>query len=700
MDCKVYVGGLPNDATSQEIEDAFYRFGRIRKVWVARRPPGFAFVEFEDSRDAEDAVKALDGSRICGVRARVELSHGRGRGGGGGGGYGGRRSSYEYRSRSPRRDRARSRSRDRRSRSRSRSPNYRSRSPPDEDRRSRSRSRSPSPQGELQLHECTMNREDIDKIAASTCIIFLSGLVLFQSCHRASTIYFFELQTTTVIFVEPIPALLLPFGLSILLWLVYKGTKRSASLEVERKAIMDKQKEIEAASSPASRKTSRQESRRVSLTDEQTFRLKRLLSDIQEMDTIHSQFGAQPDSRDSPAGGRLSRDSASSTGRQTPSDGNEDAQKTAESQPERKAAGISPRNSTEDSSDSPHRVQTAPASFKPILRSRGSSESERGLLPRKISGPATFSGGVQAIPDDSYGLSRRSSVSMSRRSFAGADELPDDDDSERERNEIYTQIGQTNFFTYSLSALNLLPKNRPGFPELKLNFSDIMSELFSVHLPVWGCVASFYIVLLELFGVHFAYYFYYHEETMIYAALAFSIIFGLFHEFCGGWFTNDILAFSSIYIACSRIQAVSYQTGVILLVGMALFDLFWLYVIDLLSTVTQESRAPLMIMIPRDHKGNKQSLAIVDIIIPGIFLNVVQKYSSMFDPGLFTVTYAAVFGALTLTMIFAVWRHKITPALVLPAIVAIVVSMGLSTHRHDLWRFMIKYKRLMPTKTA
>ncbi|KIH52599.1 hypothetical protein ANCDUO_17297 [Ancylostoma duodenale] len=163
---------------------------------------------------------------------------------------------------------------------------------------------------------------------------------------------------------------------------------------------------------------------------------------------------------------------------------------------------------------------------------------------------------------------------------------------------------------------------------------------------------------------------------MVYAALAFSIIFGLFHEFCGGWFTNDILAFSSIYIACSRIQAVSYQTG----------------------TVTRECRAPLMIMIPRDHRGNKQSLAALDIIVPGIFLNVVQKYSSMYDPGLFTATYAAVFGALTITMIFAVWRHKITPALVLPAIVAIVVSMGLSTHRHDLWRFMIKYKRLMPPK--
>ncbi|EJD73831.1 hypothetical protein, variant [Loa loa] len=114
LDCKVYVGGLPQDATSQELEDAFNRFGRIRKVWVARRPPGFAFVEFEDARDAEDAVKALDGTRICGVRARVEISHGRrrngGYGGGGGGGGGGYYEGSRRRSRSPYYRRTRSRS--------------------------------------------------------------------------------------------------------------------------------------------------------------------------------------------------------------------------------------------------------------------------------------------------------------------------------------------------------------------------------------------------------------------------------------------------------------------------------------------------------------------------------------------------------------------------------------------------------------
>ncbi|ENN79141.1 hypothetical protein YQE_04326, partial [Dendroctonus ponderosae] len=76
-DCKVYVGDLGNSASKQEIEDAFRHYGPLRNVWVARNPPGFAFVEFEDPRDAEDAVRGLDGRSICGRRARVEMSNGK-----------------------------------------------------------------------------------------------------------------------------------------------------------------------------------------------------------------------------------------------------------------------------------------------------------------------------------------------------------------------------------------------------------------------------------------------------------------------------------------------------------------------------------------------------------------------------------------------------------------------------------------------
>ncbi|KAL4639144.1 hypothetical protein ACB092_03G196700 [Castanea dentata] len=85
---RVYVGNLDQRVSERDLEDEFRMYGVLRSVWVARRPPGYAFVEFDDRRDALDAVHALDGKNGW----RVELSHnskgGGGRGGGGGGGGG------------------------------------------------------------------------------------------------------------------------------------------------------------------------------------------------------------------------------------------------------------------------------------------------------------------------------------------------------------------------------------------------------------------------------------------------------------------------------------------------------------------------------------------------------------------------------------------------------------------------------------
>lgn len=60
--CKVYIGNLKNNVDKTELEDAFAKYGPLRNVWVARNPPGFAFIEFEDPRDVEDAVRGLDGT--------------------------------------------------------------------------------------------------------------------------------------------------------------------------------------------------------------------------------------------------------------------------------------------------------------------------------------------------------------------------------------------------------------------------------------------------------------------------------------------------------------------------------------------------------------------------------------------------------------------------------------------------------------
>ncbi|XP_014069396.1 serine/arginine-rich splicing factor 7 isoform X1 [Salmo salar] len=71
--CKVYVGDIVNGATMCDLEREFSQYGPLRSVWVAR-PPVFGFVEYADARDAEDAVKGMDGKVVWGSRIHVELA--------------------------------------------------------------------------------------------------------------------------------------------------------------------------------------------------------------------------------------------------------------------------------------------------------------------------------------------------------------------------------------------------------------------------------------------------------------------------------------------------------------------------------------------------------------------------------------------------------------------------------------------------
>ncbi|MFS7940655.1 putative RNA recognition motif domain, nucleotide-binding alpha-beta plait domain superfamily [Helianthus anomalus] len=56
----------------------FGDYGPIARIdlKVSPRPPGYAFVEFEEARDAEDAIRGRDGYDFDGHRLRVELANG------------------------------------------------------------------------------------------------------------------------------------------------------------------------------------------------------------------------------------------------------------------------------------------------------------------------------------------------------------------------------------------------------------------------------------------------------------------------------------------------------------------------------------------------------------------------------------------------------------------------------------------------
>ncbi|VVA89761.1 unnamed protein product [Arabis nemorensis] len=74
----VYVGNLPGDIREREVEDLFSKYGPVVQIdlKVPPRPPGYAFVEFDDPRDAEDAIHGRDGYDFDGHRLRDHMRKG------------------------------------------------------------------------------------------------------------------------------------------------------------------------------------------------------------------------------------------------------------------------------------------------------------------------------------------------------------------------------------------------------------------------------------------------------------------------------------------------------------------------------------------------------------------------------------------------------------------------------------------------
>ncbi|GIL51381.1 hypothetical protein Vafri_7379 [Volvox africanus] len=73
------VRNLPLDIRAEDLRAKFEKYGELKDVYIPRdyytqRPRGFGFVEFKDTRDAEDAMYSLDRSTINGREISVTFS--------------------------------------------------------------------------------------------------------------------------------------------------------------------------------------------------------------------------------------------------------------------------------------------------------------------------------------------------------------------------------------------------------------------------------------------------------------------------------------------------------------------------------------------------------------------------------------------------------------------------------------------------
>ncbi|XP_038828048.1 serine/arginine-rich splicing factor 10-like isoform X1 [Salvelinus namaycush] len=155
----LFIRNISDESRPEDLRREFGRYGPVVDVYIpldfySRRPRGFAYIQFEDVRDAEDALHNLDRKWVCGRQIEIQFAQGdrktpnQMKGKEGGSSRSSSRHDDQDYDRDSRRRRSRSRSYQRR---RSRSPSYdrrprRSESPRDSRGRmygGRGRSRSP-----------------------------------------------------------------------------------------------------------------------------------------------------------------------------------------------------------------------------------------------------------------------------------------------------------------------------------------------------------------------------------------------------------------------------------------------------------------------------------------------------------------------------------------------------------------------------
>ena len=105
MGKRLYVGGLPWEATDKQLTELFAKAGTVVSAEVkidkfSGKSKGFGFVEMSTDEEAEKAIKELNGQEMGGRQIKVdearppEERRDRFGGGGFGGGYGGGRGGF------------------------------------------------------------------------------------------------------------------------------------------------------------------------------------------------------------------------------------------------------------------------------------------------------------------------------------------------------------------------------------------------------------------------------------------------------------------------------------------------------------------------------------------------------------------------------------------------------------------------------
>lgn len=148
------------------------------------------------------------------------------------------------------------------------------------------------------------------------------------------------------------------------------------------------------------------------------------------------------------------------------------------------------------------------------------------------------------------------------------------------------------------------------------------------------------------------------------------------------WLANNTLGIAFCIQGIEMLSLGSFKIGAILLGGLFVYDIFWVFFTPVMVSVAKSFDAPIKLLFPTSDSARPFSmLGLGDIVIPGIFVALALRFD-VSRGNKSRYFYSAFFGytlGLTVTIIVMNWFQAAQPALlyIVPGVIGSVAFHGL-----------------------
>ncbi|BES90879.1 signal peptide peptidase [Nesidiocoris tenuis] len=149
-------------------------------------------------------------------------------------------------------------------------------------------------------------------------------------------------------------------------------------------------------------------------------------------------------------------------------------------------------------------------------------------------------------------------------------------------------------------------------------------------------------------------------------------LFGIWYVFEKHWLVNNLFGIAFSISGVEMFHLNNVVTGCILLCGLFVYDIFWVFGTNVMVTVAKSFEAPIKLVFPQDllehglSGKNFAMLGLGDIVIPGIFIALLLRFDNSRKKNsklYFYTTFIAYLAGLILTIfVMHMFKHA-QPAL-------------------------------------